>query len=128
MKDKYKIRRLRIGSIYYPLVYISSAYSGDERRNINSARLYSRFAVSMDKIPVAPHLLFPQFMDDTDDFERKLAMHFNYVLIGKCSEMWIFGEKLSRGMREEYEIAKRRNMKIRWFNTDLEEVKSYEKL
>jgi len=41
-------------------------------------------------------------------------MHFNYVLLGKCEEVWVFGDKISPGMAEEIKIAKKRKMKIRY--------------
>ena len=48
-----------------PLVYICSPYShGCINDNIENARRYSRFAVDTRDVPIAPHLLFPQFLDD----------------------------------------------------------------
>lgn len=52
-------------------------------------------------------------------------MHFNYVLLGKCEEIWVFGETMSKGMSEEIDIARKRKMKMRWFNEKLEEVVAY---
>lgn len=97
---------------YYPLVYICSPFSGDEETNIKRAKEYSRYALDKGNIPLAPHLIFPQFMNDGT--ERKLAMHFNYVLLGKCEEIWVFGDYISLGMKEEIKIAEKRNMKIRY--------------
>lgn len=97
---------------YYPLVYICSPFSGDVETNIKRAREYSRFCLDKGNIPLAPHLLFPQFMND--EKERKLAMHFNYVLLGKCEEIWVFGDYISLGMKDEIRIAEKRKMKIRY--------------
>ena len=108
---------------YLPLVYICSPYSGDVDTNVMRARRYSHFAVTEDYIPITPHLLFPQFMDDDNPSERKLAMRFNYVLLGLCKELWVFGDKISEGMAYEIGIAKKRFMKIRYFNISCGEVK-----
>lgn len=97
---------------YYPLVYICSPFSGDVENNVNKAQKYSRYALDEGNIPIAPHLLFPQFM--SDESERRLAMHFNYVLLGKCEEVWVFGDNISPGMAEEIKIAENRNMKIKY--------------
>lgn len=97
---------------YYPLVYICSPFSGDVKGNTERARIYSRFALDRGNIPIAPHLLFPQFMDDKT--ERRLAMHFNYVLLGKCKELWVFGNNISPGMAGEIKIAEKRNMRIKY--------------
>lgn len=55
---------------YLPLVYIASPFAGDTERNIAKARDYCRFAVSKGCIPLAPHLHYPQFMEDTDKAQR----------------------------------------------------------
>ena len=94
--------------------------------NVKNAKRYSRFAVDENAIPVTPHLLYPQFMDDGNEAERDMAMHFNYVLLGKCTEVWVFGGVISRGMAREIGVAKKRRMKIRWFTQDLKEVGEYD--
>ena len=68
-----------------PLVYICSPYSGDVEMNTQKARRYSRFAVDQDAIPLATHLLLPQFMSETT--ERDLALFMDMVIIGRCEEM-----------------------------------------
>ena len=73
-----------------PLVYICSPYSGDVEENTEKARRYCRFAVDQGAIPIAPHLFLPQFMSETK--ERELALFMGVVLLGKCEQMWVFGE------------------------------------
>lgn len=107
---------------FRPLVYICSPFSGDTKYNTKQARKYSRFAYEQNVIPVTPHLLYPQFMCDENPAERADAMHFNYVLLGKCNELWVFGDVISKGMAHEIGIAKKRNQTIRCFNENCEEV------
>lgn len=107
---------------YRPLVYICSPFAGDTGRNLEKARHYCRFAVRSACIPLAPHLLFPQFMDDTVAAERSLAMFMNMVLLGKCEQVWVFGSAISTGMAAEIEKAEKRNMQIRYFTEQCEEV------
>lgn len=102
-----------------PLVYICSPFSGDIEGNTKKAREYSRFAVDQGAIPLAPHLLLPQFM--SEQTERELAMFMDRVLLGRCDEIWVFGSHISNGMAAEIEIAKQKNMKIRYFTDDLKE-------
>lgn len=109
-------------SAFKPLVYICSPYSGDVERNVKKARSFCRFALEQNCIPIAPHLLFPQFMDDDKPKERELAMFMNIVLMGKCSEVWVLGDIISSGMAREIEKAKKRRQKIRYFNEGYEEV------
>lgn len=74
---------------------------------------------------MTPHLLYPQFLDDGDQDKREMAMHFNYVLLGKCNELWVFGGVISKGMAREIGVAKKRRMKIRCFNWEMKEVEEY---
>ena len=111
---------------YLPLVYVCSPYVGDIENNVANAKKYSRFAVENHAIPITSHLLYPQFMNDDIEKERELAMHFNYVLLGKCNEVWVFGGVVSRGMARDIGIAKKRRMKIRWFTGDMKEVSQYD--
>lgn len=113
-------RAARKAAAYRPLVYICSPYSGDVEKNTYQARAYSRFAVAKHAIPVAPHLLYPQFMDE--ETERELALFMGIVLMGKCDEVWVFGGTVSEGMAAEIARAKKQRRKIRYFTEELEEV------
>ena len=115
-----KVEREEKAARYRPLVYICSPFSGDISGNIERAKKYSRYIVDSKAIPIAPHLLFPQFMDD--DAERELALFMDMVLLGKCEELWVFGETVTEGMSAEIAKAKRKNMKIRYFTEDCEEA------
>lgn len=109
-------------NLFRPLVYICSPYAGDTEGNAARARKYSRFAYEQKTIPIAPHLLYPQFMRDDEPDEREDAMFFNYVLLGKCRELWVFGNVISEGMQREIDTAEKRKQKIRWFSEDCREV------
>ena len=111
---------------YRPLVYICSPYAGNVEANVRNAKRYSRFAFEQNVIPVTPHLLYPQFMNDDNKAEREAAMHFNYVLLGKCDELWVFGDVISAGMAYEISVANRRKQKIRYFTSDCKEVTTCE--
>ena len=103
---------------YRPLVYICSPYAGDIAANVSNAQRYCRFAVDSGCTPIAPHLLFPQFMDDSNNEERKLGLFFGIVLLSKCKEVWVFGDTISSGMQREIDYAKRRNTPIKYFTNE----------
>jgi hypothetical protein len=107
---------------FRPIVYICSPYAGDTESNIKAAQKYSRFAVNKGYIPIAPHLLFPQFLNDTDPTERKLGLFFGNALMSKCSEVWVFGERISAGMESEIKRARWKNYRLRYFSESCEEV------
>ena len=107
---------------FRPLVYVCSPYSGDIDTNTEAARRYCRFAVDKGYIPVAPHLLYPQFLDDADTDERNLGLFFGNVLMSKCHEVWVFGSRISSGMEAEIRRAKWKNYRLRYFTENCEEV------
>ena len=111
---------------YRPLVYVCSAYSGDVTTITEKPKQDCRFALEQGQIPLAPHLMFPLFMNDDDPTERELAIFMDVVLLGKCDELWVFGETISEGMVVEIEVAKKRRQPIRYFNSDMQEVSDYE--
>lgn len=73
-------------------------------------------------IPLAPHLYFPQFMDDGNRAERDLALFMDIVLLSRCDQLWVFGERISKGMSMEIEKAKRKGQPIRRFDFNCREV------
>lgn len=103
-----------------PLIYICSPFLGEVEMNLTNARRYSRFAFKKGYTPIAPHLLFPQFMDDGNVEERRTAMEMDVSLLSLCSELWVFGDRISEGMSIEIKHAKETNIPIRYFNNNCE--------
>ena len=104
------------------VVFVCSPYAGDVEANTRRARRYCRFAVDQGYIPIAPHLLFPQFLNDDDPHERELGLSFGNALVSKCHEVWVFGRTISSGMVAEIEQAKRKNITIIYFDEKCEVV------
>lgn len=92
-------------------VYICSPYRGNIERNVDDARRYCRMAVDDGFIPVAPHIYFTQFLDDSVENERKAGIEAGIQLMLECDEMWVFGEP-TEGMMKEIECARSHEMKI----------------
>ena len=96
---------------------------GDVEKNIINARKYCRFVIEQGHVPFAPHLLFPQFLDDTLPAERKAGIDMGLFVLEDCSELWCFGSDISPGMKIEIEKAgKTLNIPVRRFSADCEEV------
>ena len=112
-------RAARAAAAYRPLAYICSPYAGDIERNTCRARALSRFAVEKKYIPIAPHLLCPQYLNE--ETERWLGLKMGIVFLGKCEEVWVFGDVISEGMAAEINKAKRMRKKIRYFTDGLQE-------
>ena len=107
--------------IWRPIVYICSPYSGEVAENARNARQYCRFAVDQGAIPLAPHLLLPQFM--SEETERELALFMGKVLLGLCEQVWVFGSRRTNGMKAEIAKARYKHIPVRYFTEELTEVK-----
>ena len=98
-----------------PFVYIASPYRGDTKTNVDNALRYCRFAVARGRLPIAPHVWLPQFMDDDISAERTLALNMGLWLLAQCTEVWVFGNVITEGMVGEIQEARRLGIKIRRF-------------
>ena len=89
-------------------VFICSRFAGDVNQNIERARNLCRRAVAQDCAPFAPHLLYPQFMDDTRPEERETGIACGLEFMAECDEVWAYvGDGVSDGMRHELAHAHR---------------------
>lgn len=105
------------------LVYICSPYRGNVEENVKNARAYSLEAMMQhpDVLPIAPHLLFTQYLDDTDPEQRRIGLSASLDLLSICDELWVYGEP-SEGMAAEIRLAEELDIKIRdGFNLDRED-------
>lgn len=67
-----------------------------------------------DVVPIAPHIYFTQFLDDTNPTERALGMEAGLALLDMCDEIWVYGLKNpSAGMQAEIDYALKNGIKIR---------------
>ena len=97
-------------------IYVCSPLRGDYEKNMENAETYCRLIMRHvpDAVPLAPHLYFPRFLDDTDAEARELGMSAGIALLDKCDELWVFGiYNPSEGMKREIEHAKERGIPVR---------------
>lgn len=85
-------------------VFISSPFRGDVEGNTEKACAYSRAAYEEGCIPIAPHLLFPQFLNENEEKERAAGIAMGLELMLDCDEVWVFGAA-TEGMEQEIRFA-----------------------
>ena len=104
-------------------VYICSPLRGDIEGNIERAKSYCKQAITEGCFPIAPHIYFTQFMDDTIPRERELAMTMGIELLDMCDELWIYGDTISEGMRAEIDYFEEHyNRKIAYKNNEQDKL------
>ena len=103
-------------------VFICSPYRGDIKKNVEVAKSIARLAAICDYVPVVPHLLFPQFMNDHDPDELIKGLCLGAEMLRKSDEMWLVVGVLSRGMQYELDLAKELKLPIRLYDANCNRI------
>ena len=100
------------GEIYLKLVYLASPLRGDYDRNIKKAVEYSRLVSECGVLPLAPHIIFSQWCNDTIPEQREQGLKLGLALLEKCDELWVMGNEISQGMQGEINFAREHSIQI----------------
>ena len=103
-------------------VFVCSPYAGCVKGNVRNARMYSRFVFLCGCMPITPHLMYPRFLEDKDTKERDAGIQMGLILLDYCNEIWVFGQKISNGMRREIAYAESHGILVRYFSDTCQEV------
>lgn len=103
-------------------VFVCSPYAGCINQNVHNARMYSRFVFLCGCMPITPHLMYPRFLEDKDTRERDAGIQMGLILLDFCNEIWVFGQRISNGMRREIAFAEAHGILVRYFSDTCQEV------
>lgn len=107
-------------------IFVCSALRGDIEINIQNAQKYCRWVANeCGAVPIAPHLIFPQFLDDSNEKERQLGIEMGLDLLCGCSELWYFGEIVTQGMVTEINEALKMEIPIQHISNEEIKVDEY---
>ena len=85
-------------------IYVCSPYSGDVETNAANARKYGAYVMECGHAPFIPHLLYPQWLDDSKPADREMGLAAGLAFMDVCDELWTFyphSGKASEGMAAE---------------------------
>lgn len=102
-------------------VYICAPLGGDVKGNLEKVKRYTRYALLCGTAPVVPHF-FALCLNDNDQEEREIGMAAGLGMLWFCDEMWIFGDEITEGMRNELTFCK--NLNIRTKSISEKEIKN----
>ena len=85
--------------------------------NRRKANEYCAHAAKMGVIPLAPHTIFTQYLDDTLPDQRQQGLEMGLELLRHCDELWVCGDVISEGMRGEIAFAARYNILTRYYSS-----------
>lgn len=97
------------------LVFVVSPFSGNVKENVIYARMACADCLERGEIPVAGHLLFPQFMDDSDPVWRRRGIECGHTLMEQCGAVVVYTDLgISEGMKADISTAARDGVLLEW--------------
>ena len=91
------------------LVFVSTPFHADTGAemlgNIKLAQRICKQVLEDGGIPYAPHLLFPQFLDDADACQRAAGIEAGIEMLRRCDILVFSGGKVTDGMTQEMKAA-----------------------
>ena len=89
-------------------IYICHPISGDVKSNLVKVTEICSALHNKDVIPVAPYLVSLQYLNDNVMEDRDLGIDANLECFRRkyVDEVWLYGEHISPGMKQEILIAK----------------------
>jgi len=103
---------------FVPIAYICAAGACE-----HTLRRYCSIAMAEGRIPLAPQLLFDHETTSGDEATEEKLLYWGLILQSFCQEVWCFGSERTLSLQKELHKAKQRNLKIRFFNDNLVEVR-----
>ena len=81
--------------------------------NIRLAKLACEMVTLFGTMPLAPHLYFPQFLDDDCPKDRATGLRLGLEWVELSDELWVFGNRVSDCMAAEIARAKKMGIPVR---------------
>lgn len=94
------------------MVYICSPFRGDVKKNLTHARAAVHYSLRLGESPVAPHVFYTSFLNDSNEDDRRVGLEAGLNLLKNCNSVKVFGDTMSSGMKEEIELASRLGIPI----------------
>lgn len=98
------------------VIYIAHPVSGNVDGNITKILKIVRLLnlSNPDIVPFAPYVTDLLALDDKDAAERERGIKNNTALFinGAIDEVWLYGDRISSGMKAEIELAKSCNIPV----------------
>lgn len=93
-------------------VYVCAPLGGDVGSNLKKVRTYTEYALRCSTAPVVPHF-YAECLDDNDPKDREIGLAAGLSLLWFCDELWLFGDAVTDGMKNELQFCKNLNIRIR---------------
>lgn len=110
-------KRVYICSPYRSVLTTPILRANELTDNLKLAKDACTLAAFCSCEPIAPHLYYPQFLNDDDEYERTLGMELGLKALRACDELWIISSRISSGMSAEIKEAQKCGIKVLVFTS-----------
>lgn len=97
-------------------IFICSPFRGNIEENTKAAQFFAKVIIGTGRIPIAPHLYFPQFLDEDNPNERMNGIEMGLELMDVCDEVYVLGFNITEGMRFELNHAREKRIPVRLYD------------
>lgn len=100
-------------------IFICSPFRGDIEANTAKVKFYAMILAKAGSIPIAPHLYFPQFLDENSQSERMTGIEMGVELMNECDEVRVYGFNITEGMKFELNHAREKRIPVRLYDEEM---------
>ena len=93
-------------------VYVCAPLGGNIEENLKKVKIYTSYALRCGTTPVVPHF-YAECLDDNDPKDREIGLAAGLSLLWFCDELWLFGDTVTDGMKNELQFCKNLYIRIR---------------
>lgn len=97
-------------------IFICSPFRGNIEENKKAAQFFAKVIIGTGRVPVAPHLYFPQFLDEENPNERMNGIEMGLELMDVCDEVYVLGFNITEGMKFELDHARAKHIPVRLYD------------
>jgi hypothetical protein len=104
------------------MIFVCSPYRGDIEKNTKRAVFAAKVICNCGDIPIVPHLYFPRFLNENDQYERVRGIECGIELMKGCDQLWLLGPVISRGMEYELKAAQEIRIPVCLYDEELRRI------
>ena len=107
------MKKIFVCSPYQPVSESEAGKKAELEENIYRAKMACRLIAACGLMPLATHLYFTAILDDDQKAERERGIQMGLSWLEEAAEVWVFGNRITKGMALEIERAQELSKPVR---------------
>lgn len=100
-------------------VYICSPFRGEVEKNIEKAKVFSKWVYNKGILPITVHFYLEEATGLSEEKgDRNELINLGCEMLLMCDECWVFGNTITEGMKKELEIAYNQNIEVKYIKEE----------